>query len=133
MTSKKVNIRGLKDNSNDPTYRYRMERMNLKHETNKTVITNMTNICKDLSRDPDHLLKYIGKSIGCSSKYDAKNNSYYISKKVELKDLEEKLYQYIETYVLCGTCGNPETILDENKKRIKKECNACGETTRIKT
>lgn len=125
-----INIRGIKDNSNDLSYRYKMDKMILKTESNKTVITNLSKICKDIDRDEKTLLNFFGKSFGCGTNFDSKTNKSTINKEVNLSDLESKLFMYIEKHVLCETCGNPETVIDKVKK--KKTCKACGNSSKLK-
>jgi translation initiation factor 2 beta subunit (eIF-2beta)/eIF-5 len=128
----KINIHGLKDNSNDPTYRYKMDRFILKIEGSKTILTNISKVASDLGRSEKALLNYFGKSFGCSTNYDSKSNKATISKVLTLNDIEPKLFAYIETFILCDTCGNPETKLEEKKKGIFKICSACGKSNLIK-
>ena len=128
----KINIRGIKDNSNDSSYRYKMERMNLKIEGKKTVIANLSKVAGDIGRNEKTLLNYFGKSFGCTTTYEVKTGKAIVSKVVSLSDLEPKLFSYIETYVLCDTCKNPETSLEESKKGLSKLCKACGKSNFVK-
>ena len=127
----KINIRGLKDNSDDPTYRYKMERIVLKLEGKKTIISNLSKVAHDLGREEKEILTYFGKSLGCSTNYDVKGNKAILSKATSLTELEPYLFNYIDTYVLCETCGNPETKLEKKKKKISKICVACGAKSKI--
>ena len=46
-------------------------------------------------------------------------------------ELQSILTKYIETYVLCPTCGNPETTIEINKKKSSLTCDACGNTNNL--
>jgi translation initiation factor 5 len=121
----KINIRGEKEIT-DSFYRYKMSRMNLKVEGTKTIISNLSEVAKDINRPIKNILNFFGKSLGCSTNYDLKNNKAIISKVITLSDLEPKLFSYIDIYVLCTTCSNPETVIEEGKKGLIKICSACG-------
>ncbi len=52
-------------------------------------------------------------------------------RKLSSKMINEKLAKYVETFVVCQTCGKPETkLLDEGGKTVKK-CLACGEKSTV--
>lgn len=40
--------------------------------------------------------------------------------------LNSLLSKYIEKYILCQNCENPETRYSLHKKYVKKKCKACG-------
>jgi len=121
----KINIRGENDII-DPFYRYKMSRMILKVEGNKTIVSNLSDISKELNRPIKNILNFYGKSLGCATYYDIKNNKAIISKVVKISDIEPILFSYIDIYVLCKTCDNPETVIEEEKKVLSKICYACG-------
>jgi len=41
------------------------------------------------------------------------------------------LDKFIDSFVLCGTCKNPETVLRVKKNSISFRCNACGNSTPV--
>jgi len=47
------------------------------------------------------------------------------------EDLEKLLDKFIDKYILCETCGNPETDLKITKNRLSYSCRACGAITLI--
>lgn len=53
-------------NINDPFYRYKMPEVVVAHETSRTVIQNLEQIAKAISRNPIHILKFLSMSFGCT-------------------------------------------------------------------
>ena len=129
MTTKKpvkINIRGNKVIVIDDFYRYKMEEVQLISQKQKTVFENINNICKDLGRDIAHLLKYLKNYFGIAIEY--KNDTALTTKNLAKDDVQNAIYKYIDEFVLCRKCFNPETILTDKKKKIIMTCNACSFT-----
>lgn len=123
--SKKINIRGLTDNSNDSFYRYKMEKIICIEQKGKSVVQNIDSISKALDRDCKYIINYFKKSLGTSIIY--KDNKLIISKLVSVNDLEQILFEFIEYYVICHSCKNPETELTFDKKNNPiLSCKACS-------
>jgi translation initiation factor 5 len=125
--SKKINIRGKEENK-DPFYRYKMEQMILIREKNGTCIKNFINISKDLDRDPKIIISYFKKKLGTNIIFNSKTGEAKISKELNLNTLEEILFAFIDKNILCITCNNPETKI-EDKKMI---CKSCGSSNYLK-
>jgi len=124
------NIRGIKP-IDDFAYRYKMPIMTIKVEGNKILLSNLEKIGKALHRDTDELHNYFGFTLSTTKK--KVDNNYYIQGKVELSELQKKLYEYIEYFVLCDKCKLPETLykVDDKNSELKKNCAACGSTSSI--
>lgn len=114
----------------DRHYRYKMPVMAIKIEGRgngvKTKLVNITNIAKALDRDPLYLMKYFGFELGSQI---SENAGHLINGKQEVSDLNETLDKFIEKYVLCGKCKNPETIILVKKDNLRLKCKACGYLT----
>lgn len=125
----KINISGLKD-IDDPFYRYKMQKLKISKQKNKTIVENIDQICKELYRDPQLLIDYYKKRFGIAIIY--KNNIVSITAKFD--DLEDKLnkglHEFIEYYVLCSKCRLPETKLEKDKNHITLSCDCCAFTTK---
>lgn len=65
--------------------------------------------------------------------YDPKNERYIVNGSHESSKLQDLLDGFIQKYVLCPSCHNPETVLGVNSKRgtITTSCQACGYTGQI--
>jgi translation initiation factor 5 len=120
----------------DPFYRYVVKRIKIKQETNKTIIINNDIISKQTGRPDDWIITYLGQSLGVSSNIEKKNqNKCSLTGKHDDKVLQEKYFDFVKKYVLCGKCGNPETvpiIIGKKKNQsIELSCRSCGGNTQL--
>ncbi|WFC93458.1 eukaryotic translation initiation factor 5 [Malassezia brasiliensis] len=117
-----VNIRRDVD---DKFYRYRMPLLETKIEGRgngiKTVIPNMSDIA--------HPAKYFGFELGAQTILDEKNDRYIVNGAHDANRLRELLDGFIDRFVLCGACKNPETDLKIRDGDILRDCKACGKRT----
>lgn len=128
-----VNIRRDVD---DKFYRYRMPLLLTKIEGKgngiKTVIPNMSDVARALSRPPTYPTKYFGCELGAQTSFDEKNDRYIVNGAHDATKLRELLDGFIDKFVLCKSCKNPETDLIITKQdEIIRDCKACGERTGV--
>jgi len=131
-----VNIRRDVD---DKFYRYRMPLLLIKIEGKgngiKTVIPNMTDVARALSRPPAYITKFFGCELGAQTPIDEKNDRYIVNGAHDATRLRELLDGFIDKFVLCRSCKNPETDLvivkTGRNEDIIRDCKACGERTGI--
>ncbi|KAL0573362.1 eukaryotic translation initiation factor 5 [Marasmius crinis-equi] len=136
MASGIVNIRRDVD---DKFYRYRMPLLTTKIEGKgngiKTVIPNMADVARALSRPPTYPTKFFGCELGAQTSFDEKNERYIVNGAHDANRLRELLDGFIDKFVLCKSCKNPETeliILKQGRNEtIIRDCKACGERTDI--
>ncbi|KAG7089419.1 hypothetical protein E1B28_011107 [Marasmius oreades] len=136
MASGIVNIRRDVD---DKFYRYRMPLLLTKIEGKgngiKTVIPNMADVARALSRPPTYPTKFFGCELGAQTSFDEKNERFIVNGAHEANRLRELLDGFIDKFVLCRSCKNPETelvILKQGRNEtIIRDCKACGERTDI--
>lgn len=124
-----INVnRGL----DDQFYRYKMPKLLAKVEGKgngiKTVVVNMVDIAKALNRPPMYPTKYFGCILGAQVNYDNKNDRYIVNGAHDSSKLQDLLDGFIQKYVLCQNCKNPETVLGVQAKKalITTSCKACG-------
>ncbi|KAF9243422.1 domain found in IF2B/IF5-domain-containing protein [Melanogaster broomeanus] len=131
-----VNIRRDVD---DKFYRYRMPLLLTKIEGKgngiKTVVPNMSDVARALSRPPTYITKFFGCELGAQTPFDEKNDRYIVNGAHDAIRLRELLDGFIDKFVLCRSCKNPETdliILKSGRNEdIIRDCKACGERTGI--
>ena len=118
------------DGSTDPFYRYKRDKLILRFNIGRkrTYITNILDIESKINRDLKLIKKYLNKKLSISVNWKNKENELELGGIYNDKDLEECLQCFINEYILCNKCGNPETKLKYNKKKdiLKMKCNACG-------
>ncbi|KAJ3304361.1 hypothetical protein HDV03_002842 [Kappamyces sp. JEL0829] len=87
----------------------------------------MADVAKALARPPSYPSKFFGGELGTQVKIDEKKNHYVINGKHEADQLQNLLDDFIEKFVLCASCKNPETEFEFTKDdKILKDCKACG-------
>lgn len=104
----------------------------------KTVIPNMSDISRALSRPPTctcathpDATKYFGFELGAQTIVDEKGDRYIVNGAHDANRLRELLDGFIDRFVLCGACKNPETDLKIRDGDILRDCKACGKRTSL--
>ncbi|KAM0680170.1 eukaryotic translation initiation factor 5 [Glugoides intestinalis] len=92
------------------------------HETSKTVIKNLEQVSKALSRNPGHIIKFLSMDFGCTCTTGQK---YALNGSFDENRIQAGIYDFIDAFVLCKACGNPETRF-LNETPLKRGCNSCG-------
>ncbi|KAA8913316.1 domain found in IF2B/IF5-domain-containing protein [Sphaerosporella brunnea] len=120
----------------DPFYRYKMERIQSKIEGKgngiKSVIVNLSSIAHSLSRDPAYVVKFFGFELGAQVTANPSDDRYIINGAHDASKLQDSLDGFINRFVLCGKCKNPETDLIVTKDgQIIRDCKACGQRTDV--
>jgi len=116
----------------DQFYRYKMPKLIAKVEGKgngiKTVIVNMVDIAKALYRPPAYPTKFFGCELGAQTQIDKKNDRFIVNGSHTGDKLQEILDTFIEKFVLCQECDNPETtfVVQPKKEMIRSVCTACG-------
>jgi len=118
----------------DLFYRYKMERIQTKVEGKgngiKTVVVNLTSVAESLARPEDYIMKYFQLEVGATAKHD-KDDRWKINGSHDAAKLQELLYDFIDKFVLCKKCQNPETDVSIKKDSILLDCKACGQRTQV--
>lgn len=96
----------------------------------KTVIPNMSDVSRALSRPPSYPTKFFGCELGAQTSFDDKTDRYIVNGAHDATKLRELLDVFIEKFVLCKSCKNPETeIIILKNEDVIRDCKACGERT----
>ncbi len=114
----------------DPFYRYKMPRITITHQRKSggtTVVNNTTIVCSSLDRDAKHIAKYLSKELG--RPVGLKNGCWTMHGVVNTRVIQDSILKYISAYVLCGVCGNPETVMGIGSKQLT--CKSCGNKTKL--
>lgn len=87
--------------------------------------------CACLSRlDPT---KFFGCELGAQTTFDEKADRYIVNGAHDATRLRELLDAFIDKFVLCAECKNPETdlIITPRTEDIFRDCKACGARTGV--
>jgi translation initiation factor 5 len=115
----------------DPFYRYKMEKIQSKIEGKgngiKTVIPNLQSVAQSLARPPNYVIKFFGFELGAQTNKDPKDDRWIINGAHDASKLQDHLDGFINKFVLCKKCKNPETEIHIKDGRILLDCKACGQ------
>lgn len=98
---------------------------------NKTVITNFVQIANKLQRSVEHLQKYVLKELAAPG--TLRNNVLTIGSKIPAARINEKIRQYANEFVICGSCGKPDTKLEKEDQLMYLKCTACGNRHKVRS
>lgn len=110
--------------------RFEMPLLDSSVQGKRTIVKNFGQAMKAVSRDERQLYKYITKETATSGTIE--EGKLILSGKF-FPDLINKLFtNYLKEYVLCHTCGKPDTqIIDKSGIKVLK-CTACGAISPLK-
>ena len=94
---------------------------------NKTIIKNFTDILVVLRREPRHLSRYLFKELATRGRI--KNNTLVLDTKVSKETARKKIESYVQEFINCKVCGEPDTKLIEENRLLFMVCEACGAKT----
>ncbi len=97
---------------------------------NKTVITNFKDIVDMFRREMQHFLKYLLKELATPGNLDGPR--LILGRKVTSSLINQKIHDYAKVYVLCATCGKPDTQIIKKDNATYLKCAACGAQHTIK-
>lgn len=127
-----VNIRS---DVKDPFYRYKMEKLQSKIEGKgngiKTVIVNLSSVAASLERPGDYVIKYFGFELGAQTNTSPADDRWIINGAHEASKLQDYLDGFINKFVLCKKCKNPETTVHIKDGHITLDCKACGQISDV--
>lgn len=119
----------------DVFYRYKMERLQTKIEGKgngiKTVIVNLPSVAQSLARPGAHVIKFFGFELGAQTNMDPKDDRWIINGAHDAAKLQDHLDGFINKFVLCKKCKNPETDVVVKDGHILLDCKACGQRTDV--
>lgn len=104
--------------------RFKMPKADIFYEGNTTVLRNFDKIVDILNRDSNHLLKFFLGSVGTAG--DKTGGRIIFQGKIPARTIQDKLVEYVYTYVICSECNRPDTHLVKKGRTILIRCDACG-------
>lgn len=121
----KINIEG-NESIIDPFYRYKMNKLNVTFQKNKTIIDNIHIVASDLHVDVQFIIYYFKKRMSIAIDY--KKETLTTNGKIEYSQWEKYLKDFIDLIILCPNCSLPELIIDVEKNNLTAVCNSCPHT-----
>jgi len=95
--------------------------------TRKTMWSNFASICGVMHRAPEHMMSFLLAELGTDGSIDG-SQRLLIKGRYQAKQIESLLRKYIQEYVTCHMCRNPETTLtkDSVTRLYFIQCESCG-------
>ncbi|TFK52888.1 hypothetical protein OE88DRAFT_1656545 [Heliocybe sulcata] len=91
----------------------------------KTIFTNITDICRRMHRQPEHVIQFLFSEMGTTGSVDGQGR-LVIKGRFQQKQLENVLRRYIVEYVTCKTCKSFDTLLTKENRIFFMTCESCG-------
>ena len=104
--------------------RFKLPKAEIFYEGNTTVIKNFDKISDAVNRDPDLILRFLLGGVGTAGELDG--SRVVFQGKIPPKHMQDKLKEYVDTYVMCSECNRPDTHLVKQGRTILIRCDACG-------
>ncbi len=104
--------------------RFVMPTADVLHEGKTTIVKNFDEILDKMNRDASHAVPILLREIGIAGSYDS--GRLILQGRVPDKNIEARVLKYLETYVMCGECGRPDTHLVKEERTTVVKCDACG-------
>ncbi|KAG6819780.1 hypothetical protein H0H93_008695 [Arthromyces matolae] len=112
--------------SNTSGKRYTIAPPSIHREGNKkTIFANVTDICKRMHRQPEHVIQFLFSEMGTTGSVDGAGR-LVIKGRFQQKQVENVLRRYIVEYVTCKTCKSPDTLLTKENRIFFMACESCG-------
>lgn len=111
--------------------RFVIEKVKGHLEGNKTILSNLKKIAKDLGREENHLLKYLLRELATPGQYIGERAVF--GTKVAASAINKKIKKYASEFVYCSECGKPDTKLILEKEITYLRCLACGVKKPVKS
>ncbi len=111
--------------------RFKLPKIEIFYEGNTTVIKNFDKISDAVNRDPQLILKFLLGGVGTAGEMEG--GRVVFQGKILAKQIQDKLKEYIDTYVMCSECNRPDTHLVKQGRNLMIRCDACGAFRSVKS
>jgi translation initiation factor 2 subunit 2 len=111
--------------------RFKMPKAEIFYEGNTTVIKNFDKISDAVNREANLILKFLLGGLGTAGEMDGVRVVF--QGKIPAKHVQDKIKEYIDTYVICSECNRPDTHLVKQGRTTLIRCDACGAFRSVKS
>jgi translation initiation factor 2 subunit 2 len=89
-----------------------------------TMIRNFQEITGVLRREPDHVIQFLAKELGCPGVLDLPRG--VLKSRLTKDQIAQRIREYTAKYVICSECKRPDTHLEKQGRLTLLICEACG-------
>src|SRR3989338_9733253 len=100
--------------------RFEIPKAQLQRAGLRTIFANFDSVAQKLRREPEHLLKYILKQLATSR--ETRTEQVILIGNFSEDQVNRKIQQYVEAYVLCKECSRPDTKLVREDRLEALKC-----------
>ena len=111
--------------------RFKVPNADIFYEGNTTVFKNFDKVVDILNREAVHLLKFFLGNVGTAG--EVIGGRIIFQGKIPTRTIQDRLNEYVDTYVICSECNRPDTHLVKKGRTILIRCDACGAFRSIKS
>jgi len=111
--------------------RFKVPKADVFYEGNTTVIQNFDKISNILNRPADQILKFLLGGLGTAG--EIVGPRVIFQGKIPKRNIQNKIEDYVNDYVLCSECNRPDTHLVKRGRTTLIRCDACGAFRSVKS
>jgi len=111
--------------------RFKIPKAEVFYEGNTTVIKNFDKIADAINRTPDLILKFMLGGLGTAG--EMSGTRVVFQGKIPGRNIQDKIKDYVDTYVMCSECNRPDTHLVKQGRTMLIRCDACGAFRSVKS
>lgn len=111
--------------------RFTLPRPDVRRAGRRTLIRNFKEICDELRREPEHVLKFLSGEMATLATFDG--TRVVLQGRFGYDTVRNLLEIYTEKYVVCPVCKRPDTRVVREKRLWFLQCEACGARSSIGT
>jgi translation initiation factor 2 subunit 2 len=104
--------------------RFQVPEPDVMSDGKNTMIRNFQEITGVLRREPDHVIQFLAKELGCPGVLDLPRG--VLKSRITKDQISQRLREYTAKYVICSECKRPDTHLKKEGRLTLLICEACG-------
>lgn len=104
--------------------RFKIPEPEVLYEGKTTVVRNFGDVVDAINREASHLMAFLLKEVGTAGNQEGRRALF--KGRVPVKQLNDRIKNYVDIFVLCSECGRPDTKLVKEGRTVILECEACG-------
>jgi translation initiation factor 2 subunit 2 len=104
--------------------RFKIPELEVLYEGKTTVLRNYGDVVDAINREPGHLMAFLLREVGTAGNQEGRRALF--KGRVPIKQLSDRIINYVDNFVLCSECRRPDTKLVKDGRTLILECEACG-------
>jgi len=97
----------------------------------KTIVTNFKEICEKVNRDFTHVSRFILRELATAGSVE--ESRLVLQGKFSKEQIDNLVERYVRMYVICPSCGKPDTKLVKEGRLTFIVCEVCGAKNSVRT